>query len=364
MTFTAKIGFFDALLHHVGERDGSHFYLATETDAERIAALQSGRLSVRGALSGDKYWVIEANRNLVVERFWGCSADNVPASLMPPSHVPLYPYLPSCPDYMEQSSAYFSMAFKGEKIGNRSMPFGLLRTLINGAYDATRRILSPAEFLGSKSSTFDLPAYQPEFGSLVLALGAPLVTHKALKKRSLSEITAREQFDARRESFFSEMAELVSDAQTGAISDSVAEHRFALLDNIHRILPSQDSSLNEVTFAGVSDSSLRTLTVDEKAGVRINQAFKRAEGRVITEVGQVEIVNTNTKNFVYMSQRGKMVRCDLLSGHFDELIASGGLVNKAKVRVRGRLTRRTNRDQLTAEERPQILERTLFDVFD
>ncbi|WP_157182175.1 hypothetical protein [Methylobacterium sp. WSM2598] len=357
LTFTAKFGFFNALFHKVGQRRGSHFYIAVETSVDIISALKSGRISVRGALNRQHAWIIETLSDLSVVRYWQCSNDNMPERLLPRRGVSLYSYLGQSPNSVEQVNAFFSMAFVGPDLKSSSVPFSLLKKLINESYDAARRFLSPVFLSGAKSVTFDFPAKTVP-GSLVLTLDEPIINANRLKQRTsdapVSVEAARSSFARQRESFFDEVEELVVQASTGQVADSLAEERFSLLDNIQHIIPSDENRIKQVEFSGRSTSITRALVVDEKAGTTIHRAFKRVERQVVTETGRIEIVNVPSKYFVYRSTRGKQVACHIPADMFGRLNADGRILNGALVKVRGHLRKRPKRDQMITEFEPVI----------
>jgi hypothetical protein len=156
---------------------------------------------------------------------------------------------------------------------------------------------------------------------------------------------ARVSFAKQRKNFFEEAEELVAEANKGQVSDNLAEDRFALLDNLQQIIPSDQNKIDQVFFSVKSDDgALRTIAVNEKAGTTLHRAFKRIERQSVTDIGRVEIVNSNSRTFVYRSSRGKQVTCHLLSETFDGYIASNVLRNGSVVRIKGHLKKRQQRD--------------------
>lgn len=357
LTFTARFGFFNALFHKIGQRRGSHFYLAVETSESTVNALKSGTLSVRGALNQQHAWIIEAFNDLSVSRYWQCPHDAIPEQLLPKRGVPLYSYLEQSPNSVEQIEAFFSIAFVGPELRSSNVPFSLLKKLINESYDAARRFLSPVYLSGAKSVTFDFPARTVP-GSLILTLDEPIINANRLKQRTaeapVSMEAARLSFARQRESFFDEVEELVVQASNGQVSDSLAEERFSLLDNIQHIIPSDENRIKQVEFAGRSTMTTRALVVNEIAGTTIHRAFKRVERQVVTETGRIEIVNAPSKYFVYRSTRGKQVACHMPADMFSRLNAEGRIINGSLVKVRGHLKKRPKRDQMVVEFEPTI----------
>jgi hypothetical protein len=357
LTFTCKFGFFDALFHKAGERSGIHFFLAVETNEETITALRDGKISVRGALNRRHAWIIEVEDDLRVKRYWNTPMDNVPEGILPKRGAPLHSYMTMCPDSLEQANSFFSIAFVGKELSAESVPFSLLKTLIDESYEAARRLLSPMFMLGAKSATYDFPARTIP-GSLILALDEPQISASGLRRRTLdapiSMDAAREQFSLQRESFFDEMNELIEKADHGQISDAFAEENYFLLDKVQNIIPSEENRIDRVVFARNSVSGVRALIVDENAGVNLHRAFKRLEKTAVTDAGKIEIVNGSSKYFVYRSIRGKQVSCFINPEIYNKLEKSGLIKSGATVSVKGRLSKRANRDIMHADEAPII----------
>ncbi|MGO3934822.1 hypothetical protein [Rhodopseudomonas pseudopalustris] len=357
LTFTASFGPFDALFHHIGRRENSNFYAVVQSNEQTVEALQSGALSIRGALSCRTIWIVDLDLTFAVQRYWICDQDDFPEKLMPARNVPLYASMEQAPDSLEEANAYFSIAFRGERLANKSIPFNLLKSLIDDSYEAARRLLSPAFMAGAKSATFDFPARAIP-GSLILALDEPRINDALLRRRTaespLSVEDAQASFIEQRDLFFQETAELVAKANSGQLSDSLAEERFALLDNLQQIIPSDQNRIESVVFSAREGNSVLSVAVNERAGTTMHRAFKRIEKKAVTDVGRVEIVNSPSKTFVYRSSRGKQVTCYVSPEEFQTLEESGKLQIGALVRVKGHLAKRPQRDQMTSEGQPDI----------
>lgn len=358
LTFTTQFGFFDALFHKIGDRRGSQFFLACEASPEKVEALKTGALSIRGALDSKKYWIVELSSSLQVKRYWSCSCADLPQKFLPKSGLPIHAIYPVCADSIEQAEAFFAINFKGEELRCDGMPFSLLRSLTNNAYEAARKILSPAFLVGAKSATYDFKV-RPALGSLILALGTPEVNAKRLRERTIAAPVPLEKvqgyFDAQNEHFFDEMDDLVKITQKGEISLSYAAEKFSLLDNIHSIVPSGEGRIDSVEFTSTARAEFRNLYVGENAGSKIYAAFRQAEERPITETGIVEQVNWKKFWFVYSSPRGNQVKCWSYEEDFQFFINDERLRRGTVVKVHGKLHRRPRRDQIQAVTVPEII---------
>jgi hypothetical protein len=357
LTFTASFGPFDALFHHVGRRGDSRFFAVVQTDQETIEALKSGALSARGALNRPNIWIVDLDPAFGVRRYWACGQDEFPEKLLPYRNAPLFSYFGPAPDSLEEANAYFSIAFAGQELAKKSIPFNLLKSLIDQSYEAARRVLSPVFMAGAKSATFDFPARAIP-GSLILTLDEPLINNVRLRQRTLDAPVSLEEaqasFAKQRASFFEEAQELVAAANAGNVSDALAEERFGLLDNLQHIIPSDEARIEHVVFSARSAQGVLSVAVDERAGTKLHRAFKRIERQSVTEIGRVEIVNSPSRTFVYRSSRGKQVTCTIPAEAFTLLEAEGRLRNGSIVKVKGHLRKRQQRDEMVADAVPEV----------
>ena len=358
LTFTASFGLFDALFHHVGVRGSSSFYAVVQSSVEAVDALRSGALSVRGALNSPTIWIVDLNNDFAVQRYWTCDQEEFPEKLLPKPNVPLRSDIEHAPDSLEEVNAYFSIAFRGEKLRRKSIPFNLLKSLIDNSYDAARRLLSPAFMAGAKSGTYDFPVRAVP-GSLILTLEQPKINELYLRKRTvdapLSVDDAQISFEKQRDLFLQETAGLVAEANGGHISDGLAEEHFALLSNLQQIIPSDGNKIDSVVFTARSGDIVKSVAVGERAGTIMHRAFKRIEKQSVTDIGRIEIVNSASKTFVYRSSRGRQVTCSVAYEAFQRLEETGNLHTGSTVRVKGHLTKRQNRDAMSADGDPILV---------
>ncbi len=357
LTFVALFGMFQALFHKVGQRNDAHFFAVVEVSSHQLSCLKDGNLSVRGALHSDRLWVIQTSDRLVVERYWASAIADVPEQILPERGVGLYPHFQRCPDLIEQVDAFFSMAYQGPRLRPSGTPFTVFKSIIDASYNAARRVLSPLEFAGARSDTFDFPARAIP-GSLVVVLDTPrlgqIQLQKRLNNRKATVEDARWVFANQRTLFLDEVDELLKEASRGEVRNSVAEERFALLDNLKNIIPSEGSEIDRVEFTAPTTSALRSVVVEEKIGSEMYKALKRVEARTITDIGRIEIVNKPSRTFVYRSTRGRSVTCAMDGDKFVELENEGIITTDVGVKIRGRLTRRQRRDFIEAEGTPDF----------
>lgn len=84
-------------------------------------------------------------------------------------------------------------------------------------------------------------------------------------------------------------------ANSGNVSDALAEERFALLDNLQHIIPSDQARIENVVFSARSGEGILSVAVNDRAGTKLHGAFKRIERQSVTDIGRVEIVNSPSK---------------------------------------------------------------------
>ncbi|WP_441252555.1 hypothetical protein AB8A28_19865 [Tardiphaga sp. 71_E8_N1_1] len=353
LTFTASFGLFSAFFHNIGQRGNSSFFAVVQISTEALDALRRGALSVRGALNSPNIWILDLGRNFSVQRYWSCEQEDFPEKLLPKRNVPIHAGMDLAPDSLEEANAYFSIAFTGEKLKRKSIPFNILKSLIDDSYEAARRILSPAYMAGAKSGTFDFPARAIP-GSLILTLDQPTINEVYLRKRTidapLSVDDAQVSFEKQRDIFLGDTATLVAQASGGKLSDDLAEQHFALLNNLQKIIPSDDNKIEGVVFTARSGEATTSVAVNERAGTTMHRAFKRIERRSVTDIGRIEIVNASSETFVYRSSRERQVTCSVSHETFKRLEATGNLRHGSIVRVKGHITTRQKRDAMIVEE--------------
>ena len=359
LTFIATFGMFQALFHKIGQRSGSHFFCVVELSDHQLECLKSGNLSVRGALHSHRLWVMETTSEIVVKRYWASSIENMPEKLLPRRGIGLYPHFLRCPDLIEQVDAFFSMAYVGPRLKPSGTPFTIFKNIIDASYNAARRVLSPLEFAGARSGTFDFPARAIP-GSLVVVLDAPRIGQTQLQKRMNNRKAtvedARGIFAHQRTQFLDEIEELLKAAANGGVGDAIAEERYSLLDNLQHIIPSDENEIDSVEFTAPMTASIRSIIVNEEYGSELYRALRRVESKSITDIGRVEIVNSPSRTFVYRSTRGRAVTCFIDGDEFVRLEKEGFIKIGAGIKVRGILKRRERRDSISPEILPEFLD--------
>lgn len=357
--FTGLIGFMRALFIKFEELDQTDLFLATPIDDGTLEYLMEGRLSLRGAISTETSWVVEAQQGLTVGRYWTCSFSDLPEDILPEPGLGLFSHFGIVADSVAQTEAFFAVKFRSKVMTSKGMPFGTFKALVDRAFDASRSILSPLALAGTKTSTFDFLVSEPQFASLVIALQNPLLNPQNVKRHlrdSDADMASVEaEIDANRENFFVEMREVVEAARGDGIPVSIAKDKFHLLDRINTIIPSERNVIDSVDFSGSFADSAQIIHIDAKTGDKISKAHQVAISSTVREVGVIDVVNAPSSYIVIYSTRGKQVTCYLSSDAFSELDRTGLLKHGSRIELHGRLGRRQRRDLLTVEGVPRFL---------
>ena len=362
--FTGLIGFVRALFIKFEELDQTDLFLATPIDDGILEYLVEGRLSVRGAISTETSWIVEAQPGLTVGRYWTCSFSDLPEDILPESGLGLFSHFGIVADSVAQSEAFFAVKFRSKVMTSKGMPFGTFKALVDKALDASRSILSPLALAGTKTSTFDFLVSEPQFASLVIALQSPLLNSRNVKRHLRDSDTdmasVEAEIDSNRANFFVEMREVVEAARKDGIPVSIARDKFHLLDRINTIIPSERNAIDSVDFSGSFSGSAQIIHIDAKTGDKISKAHQVATSSTVREVGIIDVVNAPSSYIVIYSTRGKQVTCYLSGDAFSELDRTGLLKHGSKIELYGRLGRRQRRDLLTVEGVPRFLPKAVF----
>src|SRR3954462_871169 len=83
LLFTVRIGLVDLLFYKVDELQSGDLFLVTQTTPNIIDFVKAGKLSVRGALFQQNYWLVETTPSLSVSKYWSLRASEVPEYYFP-----------------------------------------------------------------------------------------------------------------------------------------------------------------------------------------------------------------------------------------------------------------------------------------
>jgi hypothetical protein len=355
IVFVAPVGLSRTLFVKFQESDETSFFHASPINEDNLAALKSGELSLRGALSSDQIFIVEFSHDLRVLRFWQDEMRLLGERLLPTRRVGLVPRAKLVWDSLIEARALLALTFQGASLGRSHMPLGMLTALVNKTHEAARRILLPPDLVGMKSATIDFHVAPPKFSSLVLALQNPVFRTKVIQKR-LHREDATEQLasdiQTNGSEFVENIAELSESANSGEISLAIAQERFSSLEQIKSIVPTERNKLTELAITSNTDDKRSLVVVSHETGDKIIRARKLIEARPVTDHGR--IIQTNDKRFtvVYQSVRGNEVTFAMDQKAFFVMEAEGRLKLGNRIRAVGYLERRARRDSLSLTETP------------
>jgi hypothetical protein len=359
LIFSGWLGPQYCLFYKFDETDDNSLYLTCDIDEARFNYLGQGKLSVRGAIERSDYIILETTPLLVIKRFWRCRATEFPKHFLPKERVALYPNLPAVPDHVEQIEAYFAIGFKGIGLHSTEMRFSTFKNLINDAYDAARRLLSPIQLAGSKAATFDFQMLEPKFGSLIIALKEPVLDATNVRRRLADTEFGVQDVDRmieeQRAAFFSQLSGVISDAKTQKIKSQVSVSSYNMLKHIGPLMPSEDSDIDSVEFNSNVNGFEFNLEIDRATAQTIRTAFRRHEGDVTFETGTLRIINGHSLTFVLDLFSGKQLTCKINKDALNRLEADGRFKYGARIAVRGILYVRKVRDYMDVIAWPRIL---------
>jgi hypothetical protein len=347
--FTAQLGLVLFLFYKVDELSDSNIFLVVDTNDEIVDSIRGLSLSLRGALSHKDCWIVEATRRLHVKRFWSVARSQIPADYLPERALGLAPTSAPLPDTLEQVRAFFSMTFRGEELREDAILFGRFKYLVDSAYDSIRKIF-PAPIIEDRSiaRNIDFPLFQPQLGSLVIAIQSPLIDEESINKKISYAISPEElnaAFELNRTEFFDNVESIVKNASKGKIDREFAIGNIYTLEQINNILPTSENYLDQVEFRGVG-----TITIDDRIGDRIRNAYRIAEAADRSVTGAIVEVNAESNTFVIKDHSQRQITCIVGWEAFEHYKFSLGM----RVRLRGRYIRRRRRDLLHVRGEPNV----------
>lgn len=356
--FTAKLGLSNVLFLKIEEYDSSDLFLAAVTNSKTINLLKMGKLSVYGAMLADLYWLIEVDNKLTPLRYWECAPSDLPDDFLPMRGLALFAHLGRAPDSIEQAEGFFTIAFRGKHMTASEMPFSVFKNLVNNAYDAVRRVLSPIMLIGTKSSTFDFTISPPRFGSLIISIEAPLVNEEWVADKSKGEDKLLDdlqgQIAQQRVDFFNKLKPVVLEADQGEISRDFDADDRAAIEPLRHVIPHDEGEITDIEISASFGEKTSTLYINRSIGGRLHRAFDRSEAKAIYIKGVVTEVNAERGTFRVKTISQRQITCWLDRHWFDEVHSDGRLNTGVQVGLTGMLERRKRIDLLRLE-RPVVI---------
>lgn len=352
--FRAKAGLVDLLLSKISEHGQVSRYLSCTTNDESVEALKAGRLSVYGALDRDSFWVIDIDAQSRVQRYWNCSRDDVPGRLLPEPGLGLFHWQGAVPDTLEQSNAIIALKFRGAELSENGIPLGRLKELVDQTFSTIRKILTPPQLANTRSSTFDVEVAPLKFASLVIAVKDPVINMQAISRVKALRKYTRADFDAavraRGEEFVRKLQEISALTRTGLVHQGYAEDNFAFLDTLSELLPDERGNISSIEFNGSTEDGVATVVFDQNAAEVVRKLSDSTQGKTVTETGFIAGLMVKAQTIKISSLRGKDVTCVFSTEHYEELLENERFKVRARVKLRGQLTRRPRVDLMQVDK--------------
>lgn len=351
--FVAKAGFSNVLFHKFDETREHDFFIAVQTNPRTVEALREGRLSMRGALECDSYWVVQTSGNLNVEKTWQVDEFDLPTRILPTRNHGLLHQLNPVPDTLEQATGFFSVKFNGPALSRQSISFRKLKSLLGEVYEVANNYLLPSISQASKYSVTDFDVAPLKFASLLVSIKRPVVLEDAIKRRKLN-VGPRDgligQIQQQRDDLINGMAEVVQEARARDLSLGFAGEHVTWIAALNTLAPSRGDDVEYVEVAASDMQSARMLVINAETAARIKAAHSEIARSKVTLRGKVVEVNASSSTFVFKANNVRQTTCEVDPAKFDALVANGELVVGADVAATGLFERRERRDKLRAED--------------
>lgn len=359
LMFTCKIGLSNYILLKVDEAEGTNRYIACFAREPALTAFLGNSLSVWGMMDEHFFGIIDATADRTISRYWNIPFSEITDEYLPERGVGIEPSQEWVPDTLEQSGAFFSVRFSGQNLTRDRMPLRLFKKLTTEFYDAVRKQLTPVWLEGRNSGVFEYGLSEPAFGSLILTIDEPKLNLQGLQKklndRDVDLAAVREAFIQRNRELFETLERLNAIAEAGAIGDQDADQNLEILDSLLDLFPGEGVIFETVEFSARLAGRMHYVSIGGEAGQRLRVAYERAAGRERTIVGNVGIINANSKTFVLNRDNGRQATCQMSADLFEGILADRGFSSNARVRVTGEYTQRDRRDLMQVDRLPEVL---------
>ena len=360
LLFTARLGLVPSLCYKLEELGQTDLYLMAQRQLEAVDALRAGKLSVRGALTSDLYWIVEADRAGQVLRHWEVMPGNLPIDFLPPRRRGLHEHFGDAPDTLEEVDAFFAVKFSGSELREGAISFRTFKGLVDNVYEVVNRVFRPAVLEGRRGSgAFDFEIAQPKLASLLISVKAPIVDLGAVRRRTKNTDSTLESdialnMEESRDEFFVNAEEIVRAASLGNLSKGFRAEHFSWLDVVADLVPEENGDFENVEINASTSQGRRHLEIGKTAGQRIRDAHKLALREPVQLRGKIVESNDISGTFVLRDVGGRDTTCRLPIEMYREAQRAGVIKNGARASVRGDRIRRTRRDLMEVRERPNF----------
>lgn len=358
--FSSILGLSQMLFFKYDEFEEHDLFLAVPADQKTLVSLQSGKLSVRGALGYHECFVVRMDVAGQVHAYWETRIDQLDQELLPEFGVGLDPTASWVVDTVEQIDSFLSVRFSGEGLSRETIAFRTFMKLMDSVYEAARGVLAPTGLEKARSSVFDFNIKEPVFGSLIVTIDEPSADLKKVKKfMKRTDITGDDLmrgFEQSRDNLFDGLTELI-EADPVQLNAQQNAARYALIKKLVELLPDDDSSFSKVEFNTSTASGMRHVEIEKEKAASLREEHTQASHTVEEFLGTITIINDKSSTFVVKAEFGREVTCFLSRALFEDLQEDERFGTKALLRLYGNYSRRPRRDELFVKRAPVIVDR-------
>ena len=351
--FTTQVGLQKLLVYKSSEHADGDYFIAVETSDEVIDALKAGRLSVRGALTQPKCWLLDLDLDLEVQRFEQASFRAV-SNLLPETGIPLYADMRTAADSVQQANSPLAFKYFGDELQDGLMPLDVFKNLVTGTYDFVRRLFVPPALVASKAADLlAFPMRQPVLASLLIAIDHPEIDEGRLRRRystkNLDPKELEEQAEREGARYVEGVERTVERASSGRGMKTFARDNFSLLDNLADIVPGERGDVSRLQLTSYLAGQNVLLDLDREVGERIKHAYKEVRDDTVNVTGIVAGTIDKSHLLILRPDRGREITCYIAPDVFNDLLARGELNSGRRLLLSGSFQKRVRRNLMQVE---------------
>jgi hypothetical protein len=358
--FTVKVGLKTMLFFKHDETDDAEIFIAVDVGDTDLAAMREGRLSVRGALSYRKAWLIKTSHEYVVQMYQSHDYSSI-LPYLPPKGVGLSAKFGVVPDSIEQAQSLIGFKFDGPMMTEESMPLSVFKDLVDNISTLVRHTLLPKALQkGRNNRFFDVQIGPPKFASLLVSIKDFNIDADRLREykntRDLVPDALRRESAELGADLWNSIVETSALASKGGLELEQARLHKDVLDHIASLVPSSDNDLDHLEVSYHGKHGTNVVTIDRTSGDRIIQAgqLEGIERKSIT--GVVVEINGVARTFIVKDDSDRQTTVAPKWRVFHELEAKGALRCGVVMKIEGQHWRRKRRDYMDTDQYPEIVD--------
>lgn len=354
--FTSRVGLNELLFVKRDEIAEFDYYIAVDCNSRVIEALREGRLSLRGALSFQDGWIVEAC-GMQVKSFQQVEERHI-VNFLPEPKAGLYASFGAVPDTLEQSESFISFRLFGPDFGRDFVNLTAFKGAVDAFYNFVKSsLLPPALINGRDSRFFDVEVAEPKFASLTLAAKRPNFDIAAIQQYrhliKLDQETLHAQAKSQGEIFWQNLETTVGLIDSsGSISRDYAVGNVAFFEHLSALVPSESNNYEMVEITFNDGSRVYTRSIDRKSGEVIVEAYESSQSEFVSLTGTIVEINGSAKTFIIEDRARNQTTCKIPSSLFDSLDSTGKLRRNASIVITGDYSPRVRRGIIWSEEEP------------